>query len=114
MKFASAVVFVLALAFVVQAQTSVAGKWQGATRNGNEVALELVVKDGALTGTFSRSGQPVPITEGKLVKNTIAFKAKINDQAEAFSGELAGDELKIWLERQGQESTVVMKRVKGK
>lgn len=47
-----------------------------------------------------------------MSKNRFTFKTTINDQAEAFTGELAGDEIKVWLDRQGPESAAVLKRVK--
>ncbi|HET9372290.1 MAG TPA: hypothetical protein VFO19_18640 [Vicinamibacterales bacterium] len=108
----SVLAFVAALASPAASQAPVAGKWQGETRNGNQIVLELAVKESVLSGTFSRNGRPVPIADGKVSKTTISFKAKIGDQVESFSGEVAGEQLKIWLDRQGAESTVVLKRVK--
>ena len=66
----------------------------------------------SLTGTFTRSEQSAPISEGKVAKNTFTFKSTINDQTVAFSGELAGDDIKIWMDQQGPERAIVLKRVK--
>ena len=49
-----------------------------------------------------------------MSENTFTFKAKLNDQTETFSGELAGDEIKVWLDRQGPERAIVLKRVTSK
>jgi hypothetical protein len=38
----------------------------------------------------------------------------LNDQPEGFSGELTGDEIKIWMDRQGAASAIVLRRAKGK
>jgi hypothetical protein len=99
-------------AMAAQTQATLAGKWRGETRNGSAIALDLAVKDATLTGTFTRSDVSTPISDGKVSKNTFTFKANVQDQAEEFSGELAGDELRIWLERQGPTRAIVLKRVK--
>jgi hypothetical protein len=102
----------LLLAAVVQAQSSLTGKWQGATRNGMQVVLDLKVADTVLTGTVTREGEPSTITDGKAAKNTFTFKAVLGDQTEALTGELGDEQLKVWLDRQGPEAAIVFKRVK--
>jgi hypothetical protein len=102
----------LALAAVVYAQSALTGKWQGETPNGAVIVLDLTATETALTGTLTRNGQPATVTDGKVSKNTFTFKATINDQAEGFTGELAKDEMKVWLDRQGPERAAVLKRVK--
>lgn len=97
---------------VASAQATLTGKWQGETRSGSAIALDITVKGEVLTGTFTRSGQSAPISEGKVAKNTFTFKSTINDQTVAFSGELAGDDIKIWMDQQGPERAIVLKRVK--
>jgi hypothetical protein len=103
-------------ASLAQAQDkhTLTGTWEGETRNGASIALTLSVKDTALTGTLVRNEQSTPITDGKVSKNTFTFKATLNDQAEGFSGEVAGDEMKIWLDRQGPSTAIVLRRVKRK
>lgn len=106
----------LALAFllatVLQGQTAITGKWQGTTRNGMQVVLNLKAADGALTGTVTREGETSPITEGKVSGTKISFKAVLGEQSEALTGERDGEQLKVWLDRQGPERTVVFQRVK--
>ncbi len=102
----------LALAAGVHAEAALTGKWQGETPNGAEIVLDLTATETALTGTLTRNGQPSTITDGKVSKNTFTFKATISDQTEGFTGELAGDEMKVWLDRQGPERAAVLKRVK--
>ena len=36
----------------------------------------------------------------------------MNERAETFSGEYKGDEIRVWLERQGPSKAVVLTRVK--
>ena len=103
---------IVALSVMVCAEGGITGKWQGKTMNGTEIALDLTVTKAALTGTFTRRELTVPIAEGKVSKNTFTFKATMNNQTEGFSGELAGDELKVWLDRQGRESAALLKRAK--
>src|SRR4051812_45358082 len=102
------------LVTTLPAQGDITGKWRGETRNGTELVLDLVAKGTALTGTLARNGQSVPIRDGKVSKQTLTFKAVLNDQTEGFSGELKGDQLEIWMDRLGPPSTAVLERVKSK
>jgi len=77
-----------------------------------QVVLDLKVADRALTGTITRDGQASTITEGKVSGNTFTFNAILGEQTEALTGELDGHQLKVWLDRQGREGTVVFTRAK--
>ena len=94
------------------AQSTIAGTWQGETGGGASLVLDLAVKDTALTGTLTRDGQSTPISDGKVSKDTFSFKAKLSDQLEGLSGERAGEDLKLWLDRQGPSRAIVLKRAK--
>ena len=74
--------------------------------------LDLKVADGFLTGTITRDGQSSTITEGKVAGNTFTFKAVLGEQTEALTGEFEGQQLKVWLDRQGRDRTVVFTRAK--
>jgi hypothetical protein len=100
------------MAAVLEAQTSITGKWQGTTRNGSQVVLNLKAAGGALTGTVTRDGQASTITDGKITGAKFAFKATLGEQVEALSGEREGNQLKVWLDRQGPEGAVVFERAK--
>jgi len=102
---------ILLLAAAVHAEPGLTGKWHGATASGTEIILDLTATDTSLTGTLTRSGQTVTISDGKVSKNTFTFKAAINDQTEAFTGKLAGDEVQVWLDRQGPDRAALLKRV---
>jgi hypothetical protein len=102
----------LALAAVLHAEVGLTGRWQGETPNGAEIILDLSTTETALTGTLIRNGQPATIADGKVSKKTFTFKATLNDQTEGFTGQLDGDEMKVWLDRQGPERAAVLKRVK--
>jgi hypothetical protein len=108
----TALTLALLVSAVVAAQSTLTGKWQGLTPNGAYLLLDLTVKGETLTGTLTRGEETVPIADGKVVKNTFSFRATFGDQAETISGELAGDEVKAWLDRQGRENAVTLKRVK--
>lgn len=108
-----AAAIVLTLAAGVVGQAGITGKWQGETANGSQIVLDLTAKGTELKGTLTRNNETVPISEGKVSKNTFAFKATLNEQAEGFTGEVDGDQLKIWLDRQGASRAIVLKRVKG-
>lgn len=102
----------LVLAAVVHAQAGLTGKWEGKTKSGSQVALDLTAKKTTLTGTLTQNGQPMPIEDGKVSKNTFTFNVTLGDRTEGFSGKLAGDEMTVWIDRRGPESAAVLKRVK--
>ena len=103
-------VLLVAFAVVMCAQQGLDGVWEGETRAGASLVLTLEVKDATLTGTLVREGQSTPITDGKASKNTFTFKATLGDRQESFSGEQAGDEIKVWLDRQGPATAIVLRR----
>ena len=73
--------------------------------------LNLTASEKELTGTFTRNGQSMSITDGKVSKNTFTFKTTMKDQTQEFSGEIDGDQLKVWMDRQGPSAAAVLKRV---
>jgi hypothetical protein len=110
-KLLSVATLFLTVVAAARAQGKLTGKWQGETKSGTAIALDIAVKDAALTGTFTRAEERAPITDGKAAGQTFTFKSTINGQTVAFSGELAGDDLKIWMDEQGRERAIVLKRV---
>ena len=107
-----AAIALLALPAVVHAQSAITGTWQGKTPNGFPLELHLVATERDLTGTFTRNGQSLTITEGKASKTTFSFKVTMNNETEGFSGEIDGDQMKLWMDRQGPSAAVALKRVK--
>ena len=109
-------VFILAacllMAVSAAAQGTLTGIWQGNTNGGAAITLDLTAKGTTLTGTLSRNDDKVPISDGVVTGNAFTFKAVLNDQAETVAGELDGDQLKAWLERQGRESAITLTRGK--
>ena len=101
-------------AFVLQAQSPLNGTWEGETRGGSSIVLNLAVKETVLTGTLVRNGQRTTISDGKVSGNAFTFTAILNDQKEGFSGELAGGGLRIWLDRQGSSTAIVLRRAETK
>jgi hypothetical protein len=65
-----------------------------------------------VTGTLTRNDETSPITEGKSSNTAFSFKATLGGQQEAISGELGDDQVTVWLDRQGREGAIVLKRVK--
>ena len=108
----TAMVIALVLAAVVHARAGLTGKWQGKTPNGFDLELDLTATGKTLTGTFTRNGQTLAIAGGQVSKNTFTFKATLDDRTDGFAGEVTGDELRVWLDRQGPERAAVLKRVK--
>jgi hypothetical protein len=111
-RFFSVVGMALLLTIVAAAQAGLTGKWEGETGAGAPIVLDLTVKGKVLTGTLTRSGLSSPLSEGKVTKSTFTFKATLNGQIEGFSGELTGDRINVWLDRQGSTRAVVLKRAK--
>lgn len=107
-----AVMTLAMLAASVQAQDTLTGKFQGTTPNGAKLTLDLTATDTALSGTLTRDDEAVKITDGKVQGKTFTFKATVGGKDEAFSGELAGNDIKVWLDRRGPEGAVTLSRVK--
>jgi hypothetical protein len=103
---------VLMLVAMVQAQAGLTGTWQGETGNGAKVVLELKAGNATMTGTLTLNQESAAITDGKVSKNTFTFTATVDGRTGAYAGELAGDQITVWPERQGRESAAVLKRVK--
>jgi len=63
----------------------------------NRSVLKLTNKDGKLTGTYRRSGQTVPIANGKFEKGNVSFEAegKFNEQKirGKFHGKVSKNEI---------------------
>jgi len=108
----TSITIAVVLAAVVHAEAKLTGKWEGETKSGSPVVLDVKATKTALTGTLTVDGKPATIADGKVSKNTFTFKATINDQTEGFSGELTGDQLKVWLDRQGASRAAVLQRAK--
>jgi hypothetical protein len=108
----AAMAFAFLLVTAARADASLPGTWQGETRNRAKVTLVLVVNEVRVTGTFSRNDQTTEIKEGKIAANTFTFQATFNDRTERFMGEFTKDELRLWMERQGRDSAIVLKRAK--
>jgi hypothetical protein len=102
----------LFLAGDAAAQAGPAGKWEESTSSGLNAALNLTATDTTLAGTFTIRGRPMTITDGKVTKKTLTFKAALEGQPEGFSGELKGDELELWRDRNGRTDAITLKRVK--
>ncbi len=103
----------LVLPPAVRAQSGITGRWQGKTPNGFQLELDLAVVGEELTGTFTRDGQAIAIAQGKVAKNTFTFNVTMNDRTEGFSGEVNGDQIKVWMDRQGPSTAAILKRVAG-
>src|SRR4051794_34557698 len=100
---------IFALASGLAAQSTVTGKWRGQTPNGFSLELNLTATEQALTGTLIREGESFVITDGKVSKNTFTFIVTMNDGAEKITGEVDGDQMKAWLDRQGPSMAAVLK-----
>lgn len=99
---------------VVAFAADVTGKWTYETqgRNGPQTATMTLKADGAnLTGTVSGRGGDTEISNGKVDGNNISFEVTREFNGNKFtmkySGTLSGDELKLKIERQGQNGPQV-------
>jgi uncharacterized protein YfiM (DUF2279 family) len=111
-RYARVLAVSLALATAVAAQSVVSGKWEGRTPGGSAVLLDMAAKGAALTGTMTVDGEKAPLTDGRVAKNTFSFSVTLGGGTEAFTGEVAGDETKIWMDSRGQAAAIVLKRMK--
>jgi hypothetical protein len=108
----TALLLACAAAGAQSGRSTMTGRWQGDTDGGAALVLDVTVKGETLAGTLTRNGQGSQLSEGRISKNAFSFKATINERTESFSGEHKGDEIRIWLDRQGPGKAVVLTRVK--
>jgi hypothetical protein len=105
------IVLALAVALTLQAQDRLSGSWQGETSSGRPVTLELkVAAGGTLTGAITLVKESEPISDGTVDRNRFSFKAGVEGQAATFTGELAGDQIRLAAE--GVMEPLVLKRMK--
>jgi hypothetical protein len=95
---------------VIHAQSGLSGKWQGATRSGRQIVLDVKVNGQQLTGTLTVGEQSSEITEGKVEETRFSFKATIQEGTTTFNGRLVGEEVEVTPE--GGPGPVTLKRVK--
>lgn len=98
------------LCVMAQAQTDLSGKWSETTTSGLNAELDIKATATTLTGTFSVRARPMTITDGKVTKNTFTFKAALEGQPEGFSGELNGDSIVLWRDRNGKVDALTLNR----
>ena len=111
-KLYGVVAFILASASVLHAAESVDGKWRGETRGKTTITLDLAAKDTELTGTITRKDSQMKIEAGKIAGNTLTFRATIQDRSESFTAEVTKDEIRMWMDRLGPETAMILKRAK--
>ena len=63
-----------------------------------------------MTGTFTVRGRPMTISDAKVTKNTFTFKAALEGQPEGFSGELNGDSMVLWRDKNGKVDALTLNR----
>jgi hypothetical protein len=102
--------FALMLCADASAQSGLTGAWQEATQSGLNAELNLDATAAALTGTFTVRSRTLTISDGKVTKNTFTFKAPLEGQPEGFSGELTGDSIVLWRDRNGKGDAITLKR----
>lgn len=96
------------------------GNWAGSldTPNGAvEIKFSFKADGAKLTGSsVSPDGMTVPIKDGKVEGNTIAFTLNLDMGGQAMSfpytGKLEGDDLKLHTEFMGMPFDILVKRVK--
>src|SRR5262245_17297900 len=95
---------------IAQAQGGLSGKWTETTPSGLNAELDLKATEAAVTGTFTVRGRPMTISDGKVTKNAFTFKAALEGQPEGFSGELNGDSIVLWRDKNGKGDALTLKR----
>ena len=102
----------LVSAAVVHGQAKLTGTWEGSTKNGTHVLLEVKATKTALTGTLTTEGQAMPLADGKVSKNKFTFNVTRGETTYGFTGEIAGDQITMWMDARGPSNAAVLKRVK--
>lgn len=111
-KLSIAVAFIIAFTSLLHSAETVDGKWRGETQGKTTITLDLAVKDTDLTGTVTRKGSQMKIEDGKVVGNTLTFRTTIQERTEGFTAEFTKEEIRLWMDRLGRESAMILKRAK--
>lgn len=116
-KVLTSIAIAAVLAAVVHAQSKLTGKWAGESKSGSPIVLDLKATETTVSGTLTVDGKPATIADGKVSKNTFTFQATFDEgrarsHTEGLTGELAGDQMTLWLDQQGHSTDAVLKRVK--
>jgi len=116
-KVLTSIAIAAVLAAVVHAQAKLTGKWAGESKNGSPIVLDLKATETTVSGTLTVDGKPATIADGKVSKNTFTFQATFDEggtrsHTEGLTGELTGDQITLWLDKQGHSTDAVLKRVK--
>jgi hypothetical protein len=109
-KVLNVLLVVLLLCVMAQAQTDLSGKWTETTPSGLNAELDVKATETSMTGTFTVRGRPMTISDAKVTKNTFTFKAALEGQPEGFSGELNGDSMVLWRDKNGKVDALTLKR----
>jgi hypothetical protein len=111
-----AMVFLTLLAAATALAADVTGKWNATAQSpdGGEMQIVFNLKqDGdKLTGNVESPMGTVPITEGKMDGDAIAFTVEMGDMKIVHKGTVTGDEMKIKVEIGDQVMNMVAKRAK--
>jgi hypothetical protein len=94
-----------------RAAPGLSGTWRGQTPNGFPLVLELTAQGTTLSGALIRDDQRATIADGKVSNGAFTFQATLGDQTAAFSGELAGNQITVWMDRQGPSAAAILQRV---
>jgi hypothetical protein len=74
MQVASTIALFFGMAILAHAQSAVTGKWDGTTKDGSKVSVDLKADGKVLTGTVTVAGRPFPVEDGKIINSkTISF-----------------------------------------
>jgi len=101
--------FVLAMP-VLLAQAGLNGRWAGQTPNGQAIVMDLTVKGESLAVTMTVGKEQAAIENGKVAGTTFTFTATMGGGSEAFTGEVSGDEIKMWMDDRGPAAAITLKR----
>lgn len=112
-RVAVAAALMMALALVANAQSGIAGKWEGKTPAGGQVVLDATVQGEVLTGMFRIDQQHERIRGGKIEKGRFTFNVALGGVANVFTGELKSSQISIVrVSPDGPSAPILLSRAK--
>jgi hypothetical protein len=91
----------------------VTGKWVGKmeTPNGSrDVTYNLKQEGDKLTGTVPGRNGETPISEGTVKGDDVAFTVTRGERKTSYTGKVAGGEMKLKYQQQGQDRELTLKK----
>jgi hypothetical protein len=107
------IVILLMLTVLAAFAADVNGAWKGSMETpmgAMDISANFKADGNALNGTLNFMGNDVKIEKGKIDGDKVSFEINMDFGTMTYTGTVSGDELKLSVSVNGNESPLVLKR----